>query len=68
MAANNDRIVYPQQSQELAWDLAANGVYHQLVMVNGGGHELDQAGESPDDDQITALVVAFFVQRLDPHH
>lgn len=64
LASTNDRIVYPQQSQELSWDLAANGDSHQLVMVNGGGHEFDEAGESPDEFQITSLVVDFFVQHL----
>jgi acetyl esterase/lipase len=65
--SNNDRIVYPQQSQELAWDLAANGVPHQLILVNGAGHEFNQAGGSPDPAQITSLVVNWFVQHLELH-
>ena len=64
--ATNDEIVYPQQSQELAWDLSAAGVPEHLVMVTNGGHELDQAGESPDPAEITALVVHFFVDELHP--
>jgi dipeptidyl aminopeptidase/acylaminoacyl peptidase len=64
--ANNDEIVFPSQSKELAWDLGANGVPHQLVIVKGGGHEFDQVGGSPDPSQITAMVVAFFAGHLDP--
>jgi acetyl esterase/lipase len=65
--ADNDDIVYLQQSQELAWDLASAGVPMKLVIVHGGGHELDQAGESPTVSQITNMVVAFFVKHLHPH-
>jgi acetyl esterase/lipase len=64
--ADNDEIVYLQQSQELAWDLASAGVPMKLVIVKGGGHELDQAGESPTVSQITNMVVAFFVKHLHP--
>jgi acetyl esterase/lipase len=70
--ADNDRIVYPQQSDELDWDLSANHVPHDLVVVKGGGHEFDQPGGSPNARQITALVVAFLEQHLlpqpQPHH
>jgi acetyl esterase/lipase len=65
--STNDEIVYPQQSQELAWDLAANDVPHQLVMVNGAGHEFDDPGASPDGAQITAMIVKFFTTHLHPH-
>ena len=68
MYADNDRIVYPQQSQELSWDLSANDIPNQLVVVNGAGHEFDQAGGSPDPAQITTMVVNFLVQHLEPHH
>ncbi len=67
MYSDNDRIVYPQQSQELSWDLSANDVPNQLVMINGAGHEFDQGGGSPDPAQITAMVVAFMAQHLHPH-
>jgi acetyl esterase/lipase len=66
MYSDNDRIVYPQQTKELDWDLAANGVPQQLVVIRGAGHEFDQAGGSPDPARITALVVAFFEQHLHP--
>ena len=65
--SDNDRIVYPQQSQELSWDLSANDVPNQLIMVKGAGHEFDQAGGSPNPAQITASVVNFLVQHLEPH-
>jgi acetyl esterase/lipase len=64
--SDNDRIVYPQQSQELSWDLSANHVHNQLVMVKGAGHEFNQSGGSPDPSGITALVVNFMVQQLQP--
>jgi acetyl esterase/lipase len=64
MHSDNDRIVYPQQSEELAWDLGANQVPHELVMVHGAGHEFDQAGGSPNEAGITGTVVDFFVRTL----
>ena len=57
-----------QQSDELTWDLSANDVPNQLVMVNGGGHEFDDPGASPDEAQITAKIVKFFTEHLRPHH
>jgi acetyl esterase/lipase len=66
--SNNDQIVYPQQSDELTWDLAANDAPNQLVMVNGGGHEFDDPGASPDEAQITTMIVKFFTEHLHPHH
>jgi len=65
--SDNDRIVYPQQSKELTWDLSANHVWNQLVVVEGAGHEFDQAGGSPNEAQITTLVVNFFILRLAFH-
>lgn len=64
MHSTDDEIVYPQQSQELAWDLAANGVPHQLVMVKGGGHEFDNPGEQPTEAGITGSIAQFFMQAL----
>jgi len=68
MYSNNDEIVYPQQSQELSWDLSANAVPNQVVIVNGAGHEFDQPGGSPNETQITAIVVNFFISHLAYHH
>ncbi len=65
--APNDEIVYPQQSEELSWDLGANGVPHELVSVTQGGHEFSTPGESPDEAAIIQLVVDFFVRTLVLH-
>jgi len=65
--SNNDEIVYPQQSEELAWDLGANGVPHRLVTVTEGGHGFDTAGESPSESAIVAMVVDYFVHVLVLH-
>ena len=65
--ANNDEIVYPQQSKELSWDLGANGVPHLLVQVSQGGHAFDAAGETPSKKAIIGLVVDFFARTLAFH-
>jgi acetyl esterase/lipase len=65
--SNNDQIVYPQQSEELSWDLGANGVPHELVSVTQGGHGFSTTGESPDEAAIIRLVVDFFVRTLVSH-
>jgi acetyl esterase/lipase len=65
--STDDEIVYPQQSQELAWDLAANGVPHQLLLVRDGGHQLDNPGENPDEAGIVADVEGFFIRTLVLH-
>jgi acetyl esterase/lipase len=65
--SDNDRIVYPQQSKELSWDLEANHVPNTLVIVSGAGHEFNQAGGSPDQGAITTLVVDFFIAHLAFH-
>jgi len=64
-----DAIVYPSQSQELALALKHAGDGVQLVLVQRGGHDLSQAGESPDQEQIAATVVNFlaFVLAPAPH-
>ncbi len=62
MHSTDDEIVYPQQIQEMAWDLAANHVPHKLVMVDGGGHEFDNPGEQPTEAGITKAIVQFFVR------
>lgn len=67
MHSSDDEIVYPQQSNELSWDLGANDVPHQLVIVTGGGHEFDNPGEQPTEAGITRAVTDFFVRTLVLH-
>jgi acetyl esterase/lipase len=62
-----DTIVYPAQSQELAATLTAAGVPVQLVIVQGGGHALDEPGATPTPQEITTMVVDFFIKTLQPH-
>jgi acetyl esterase/lipase len=64
--SNNDEIVYPEQSDELAWDLGLAGVPRQLVTVSDGGHEFDTVGEVPPESAIITTVVDFFVRTLMP--
>ena len=45
---------------------AANGVPHQLLIVDGGGHEFDNPGEQPTEAGITRAVADFFVRTLVP--
>lgn len=59
-----DTIVHPSQSEELAAALKANGVPATLVIVKGGGHALDEAGAMPTTQEITKMVVDFFVANL----
>jgi acetyl esterase/lipase len=61
-----DEIVHPSQSQELAGALKATGVPVTLVMVKGGGHALDEPGAQPSPEEITKMVVDFFVANLRP--
>ncbi len=65
--SNNDEIVYPEQSNELAWDLGLAHVPHRLVTVTGGGHAFDTVGELPPESGVIALVVDFFVRTLVTH-
>jgi dipeptidyl aminopeptidase/acylaminoacyl peptidase len=62
--STNDTVVYPQQALELAWDLAANGVPHRLVMVRRGGHSFDDPGASLTEAQVTNLIVEYFLKTL----
>ena len=64
MHSTDDEIVYPQQSNELSWDLGANDVPHLLVLVQGGGHEFDNPGERPTEAGITRTITEFFVRTL----
>jgi dipeptidyl aminopeptidase/acylaminoacyl peptidase len=63
-----DAIVYPAQSEELAQVLRDAGDFVRLVIVDGGGHSLSQAGERPDQDQIVDTVVNFLTLVLAPRH
>jgi acetyl esterase/lipase len=62
--STDDEIVFPQQSNELSWDLGGNGVPHQLMIVKGGGHEFNNPGEQPTEAGITRAVADFFVRTL----
>jgi acetyl esterase/lipase len=62
--STDDEIIYPQQSLEMSWDLGANGVAHQVLMVDGGGHQFDNAGEQPTEAGIARAIVQFFVRTL----
>ncbi len=61
-----DVVVYPSQSEELAAALKAAGVPVSLVIVKGGGHALDEHGAQPSPEEITKMVVDFFVANLRP--
>ena len=61
-----DVVVYPSQSEELAAALKAAGVPVSLVIVKGGGHTLDEHGAQPSPEEITKMVVDFFVANLRP--
>jgi len=63
---DQDTIVYPQQSEELAAALEAKRVPVQLVIVKGAGHALTGPDASPDPRQITGDVVNFFASILKP--
>jgi len=67
MHSDDDRIVYAAQSERLAWDLTANGVPNEYVLVHGGGHDFNQPGGSPDPAAITTIVVDFFLRTLVLH-
>jgi acetyl esterase/lipase len=65
--SNNDEIVYPEQSDELAWDLGLAGVPRELLTVYDGGHEFDTVGEVPPESTVISDVVGFFVRTLVEH-
>ena len=62
--SDNDRIVPPAQSKELAFFLTLNNVPAQLIVVHRGGHNFDQPGQSPDARQISSTIVDFFIRTL----
>jgi len=66
-ASNNDEIVYPKQSEELAWYLGVARVPHQVVIVKRGGHGFDTRGQVPSQSAIVNDVVDFFVRTLVGH-
>jgi acetyl esterase/lipase len=59
-----DPIVPLAQSHELASALESVGVPVSLVVVKGGGHNLDEPGAQPDTEQIEAMIVDFFVREV----
>ena len=65
--SDNDEIVSPRQSLELAFDLAAAGVPSRLVMVQHGGHAFATKGEVPSEAAIVNEVVGFFELILVQH-
>ena len=62
--STNDEIVYPQQTLEMSRDLGENGVPHQVLIVQRGGHAFESPGESPSETGISNAVVEFFVRLL----
>jgi acetyl esterase/lipase len=65
--SDNDRIVPPEQSKELAWYLTVAHVPVQLVVVHRGGHNFDQPGQTPDAREISGMIVDFFIRTLILH-
>jgi acetyl esterase/lipase len=65
--SNNDMIVNPKQSKELAWYLGEAAVPHQLVTVKKGGHAFSTKGEVPSESAIVTDIVDFFVGALVQH-
>jgi acetyl esterase/lipase len=65
--SNNDEVVSPRQSQELAWDLGVAGVPHRLLTVASGGHAFATKGEVPSETEIVSEVVGFFEDILVLH-
>lgn len=65
--SNNDEIVYPEQSEELAWYLGVAGVPREVLTVTNGGHAFDTVGEMPSESQVVQAVVDFFVRTVMEH-
>jgi acetyl esterase/lipase len=65
---DKDPIVPLAQSEELASALESVHVPVSLVVVEGGGHALDEPGAKPDPDQIEAMIVDFFVRDVQHSH
>jgi acetyl esterase/lipase len=62
--ADNDAIVPLSQSVAFADALEAQHVPTTLVVVQGGGHSLEEPGGQPTPKEIEDLVVEFFVKEL----
>jgi dipeptidyl aminopeptidase/acylaminoacyl peptidase len=62
-----DPIVPESQSQELAGLLKANGVPVQLIIVKGGSHGLEQAGEQPDEAQLIPVIIQWIASVIGPN-
>jgi dipeptidyl aminopeptidase/acylaminoacyl peptidase len=62
--SSDDEIVSPGQTLEMSRDLAEKGVPHEVLMVQGGDHEFDEPGESPNEKGIAGKVVEFLVRSL----
>jgi acetyl esterase/lipase len=59
-----DRVVPESQSETLAASLRAAHVPVDLVLVDGGAHGLQTAGERPSPGAISSLITAFLVKRV----
>ena len=59
-----DTIVPLAQSEEMASALESVGVPVSLVVVEGGGHALDEPDAQPDTEQIEEMIVRFFVREV----
>jgi acetyl esterase/lipase len=64
LQGNEDRMVPPHQSADLAQRLRDAGVSTTLIEVQGTGHTLDTPGEQPSASKLTSTVIDFFVARL----
>jgi acetyl esterase/lipase len=59
-----DRVVPDSQSEALASRLRAADVPVDLVLVDGGAHGLETAGEQPSPSTIASLITNFLVKRV----
>jgi acetyl esterase/lipase len=64
MQGERDRIVPASsgQAKALRDKLAATGVPVEVVLVQGGSHTLDAAGQQPRREELTQMIVKFFMQ------
>lgn len=59
-----DQTVPLSQSQEFYDKLTAAGVEAQLVIVEGGGHGLNEPDQTPTRAELTQMIVDFFEAKL----
>jgi acetyl esterase/lipase len=64
LQGTHDHIVPADQSEALAQHLVAAHVPVKLVLVAGGTHGLETAGEHPSAAQLNADIVSYFVRIL----